>query len=212
MKKFLLTNWPIIILLFLAFLTRFWHLGVPAEVVFDEVHFGKFISAYFQHEFYFDIHPPLGKMMIAGFARIFSYEPASDFLQIGDSYDPLILRFLPAFFGSLLVGLIYLLARQTGITPKFAFFAGFLALFDNALLIQSRFILLDIFLLFFGFAGIYIFLVSRACPKKQGRIIFAVLSAIFIGLSFSVKWTGLSFLALVFVVIFYDFIKIKNIK
>ena len=214
LKHFLLNKGPVIILLLLALFTRFWNLSSPAQVVFDETHFGKFISAYFDHKYYFDIHPPLGKLMIAGFAKIFGYRAGFDFNHIGETYSPdkfFLLRFLPALFGALLPLLIYCLARAMDSSRKAAFFAGFLVLFENTILVESRFILLDIFLLFFGFAAFLFFLVFRKAEGKR-KIAFLILSGLFVGLAISIKWTGLSFLAVIFFLALADLLKDLRLK
>ena len=64
----------LLLLTLLALATRFYNLAHPAEIVFDEQHFGKFISAYLTGEYFFDIHPPLGKLMIAGVAKLAGYD------------------------------------------------------------------------------------------------------------------------------------------
>ena len=53
--------------LILTILSLFTHLlffGQPYAVVFDEVYNGSFISAYYSGEYYFDIHPPLAKILM----------------------------------------------------------------------------------------------------------------------------------------------------
>ncbi len=211
MKSYLKQNWPFFVLLILALLTRFLFLSYPSEVVFDEVHFGKFVSAYFTHQYYFDIHPPLGKLMIAGFAKIFGFQGNFDFSKIGEVFDAknlFILRFLPALFGTLFVLLIYKLVLLIGLSKKSAFLAGFLVLFDNALLTESKFVLVDMFLLFFGFLALYFFISG----KQKQKILFFILSAIFAALSFSIKWTGLSFLGIILFFILIEFIKNHQVK
>ena len=198
---------PIIILVVASFALHFSFLTYPAQVVFDEVHFGKFVSAYFSHEYYFDIHPPLGKIMIAGFAKTAGFEPGFDFNQIGKQFDAknlLILRFLPALFGSLLPLVIYLLLKQMGFSVKVAFLGGFLTLADNALLVQSKFILLDVFLLLFGFLSLYFFLKAKQEKEFAKNLAFLATSAALAACSLSIKWTGLSFLGIIFLVFFVD--------
>ena len=49
----------------IAFIARFYKIWYPKEVVFDEVHFGKFASYYLERTYFFDVHPPFAKMLIA---------------------------------------------------------------------------------------------------------------------------------------------------
>ncbi|MGB3311849.1 MAG: phospholipid carrier-dependent glycosyltransferase [Nodosilinea sp.] len=49
----------------LALTLRFWHLGQPPTLVFDEVYYVPFALDYLQGNPSFDAHPPLGKYLIA---------------------------------------------------------------------------------------------------------------------------------------------------
>lgn len=209
----------LLILITLGFLTHFIYFGHPNETVFDEVHFGKFISGYYTHEYFFDIHPPLGKLMIAGFAKLFDFKPGFAFADIGNKYPDnqhLILRFLPNLAGALLPLVIYLLLIELGTSRLAAFSGGLFIVLENALLTQSHYILLDAFLLLFGFLSLLFYLKSRKpwapwyrwykpwCPW--------FLFGVFSGLALSIKWTGLGFLALPLLVEFIKIIKAKDFK
>ena len=39
-------------------------LAYPRQVVWDEHHFGKFVNGYLSGAYFFDIHPPLGKLLL----------------------------------------------------------------------------------------------------------------------------------------------------
>lgn len=215
MKNFLRQHYPLLILLFLSLVTRFVFLSFPAEVVFDEVHFGKFISAYFTHQYYFDIHPPLGKLMIAGAAQLFGFQPGLGFEKIGEAGNAwvfLALRFLPALFGSLFVLIIYQLVVVLGGSKRAGFLAGFLVLFDNAFLVESKFILVDSFLFFFGFASLLIFLISRKQANRLKKHLLYFASMALAALAFSIKWTGLAFWGIILLFSFISFLRDVSTK
>ncbi|XP_071948165.1 protein O-mannosyl-transferase 1-like [Antedon mediterranea] len=126
----------------------------PRGVVFDEVHFGQFTSLYINRIFFFDVHPPLGKLLFALTAYISGFDGNFLFDKIGEAYPPSIpvwhLRLLPAIFGSLLIPAVYQLVLAVGYSHGAATLAAFLVVFENTLIIQSRFILIDSMLLFFN--------------------------------------------------------------
>lgn len=187
-------GWPLV-LLTVGLATRFWGLGTPATVVFDEVHFGRYLSSYFTGNYYFDVHPPLGKLIYAGWAYLWGFTPAFIF-ELSASYNgawALILRGLPAFIGAMLPLIVYAFALDLGYRRKMAALAGFLIAIDGALIGISRLILLDPFLLLFGFAALWSYRRGSKTGAAWGLFIPGALA----GLAFSIKWTGLSFLGLI---------------
>jgi len=194
-------NLALILLIALSFTTHFWALGQPNEVVFDEVHFGKFASAYYTGNYYFDIHPPLGKLILAAGGRLTGFEPGFSFESIGLKYPDSKyygLRFFPALAGSLIALAVYLIIRNLGGSKKMALLGMLFIILENSFLIQTRLILIDAFLLLFGLSGILFYLVSRNSENKRNRLINLLLSGIFLGASVSIKWTGLIFWFVVF--------------
>ncbi|KAG6015350.1 hypothetical protein E4U41_004651, partial [Claviceps citrina] len=132
----------------LAFVTRFWGISHPNEVVFDEVHFGKFASLYLERTFFFDVHPPFAKLLFAFMGWLVGYDGHFHFENIGDSYIEnkvpyVALRVLPAILGALTVSVTYLIMWESGYSVPACLIAAGLVLFDNAHVGQTRLILLD---------------------------------------------------------------------
>ncbi len=205
MKPFLKSSWPFILLAVLSFTLHFAFLSYPSQVVFDEVHFGKFVAAYSTGQYYFDIHPPLGKLMIAGFVKLASINPVFGFGQIGENIPGntlFILRFLPAFFGSLFVLVFSWLAYLISRNKTTALIAGFLILLDNAFLVQSKFILVDIFMLCFEVLALcFFFLWQQQAKFKAKWFEYLALTGLFTGLTISVKWTGLAVIGIIGIIL-----------
>src|SRR3989344_1737846 len=200
------TKWLIILVLVVSIASHFAFFGHPNETVFDEVHFGKFISGYFTHEYFFDIHPPLGKLLISGMGYIGGFKPGFSFGEIGQKFPDntyLWLRFPPMIAGMLLPLVFYGLGKRLGFSILASATLGILLVLENAFIAQSRFILLDSFLLLFGFLSLFFYIGYHNDERK--RIENLILTAIFVGLSISVKWTGLSFLG---IILFFQFIEI----
>jgi len=196
----------------LSFATRFYQLQVPPEVVFDEVHFGKFASLYLKRKYYFDVHPPLGKLLFAVVGYFIGYDGHFNFDKIGDDYIsnkvPFVqMRAWSAFCGAMIAPLAIEIVRELGFSIWGAFLAGFLIVFDNALITQSRFILLDSMLMLFMTMCLF----SYIKFMKQRRIPFSriwwkwlILSGVSLGMVTSVKLVGLLTVASVGVSVLID--------
>ncbi|KAI3329280.1 glycosyltransferase family 39 protein [Xylariaceae sp. AK1471] len=137
----------------LAFLTRFWGISHPNEVVFDEVHFGKFASYYLEKTYFFDVHPPFGKLLFALMGWLVGYDGHFHFENIGDSYISnkvpyVAFRAMPALLGSLTVSVVFLIMWESAYSLPACIVAASLVLLDNAHIGQTRLILLDATLVF----------------------------------------------------------------
>ncbi len=189
----------IVIIMALSLMVHFLYFGHPNEVVFDEVWYGRHVNDYINETFHFDGHPPLGRMTVAGFAKIFNYKPSTSFLNIGEKFPDkqyMILRFLPSLAGAILPVIIFLIMQELGIGPLVSLAGSLMVTFDNGLLVQSRLLLMDSFLLLYGFTSLLFYLRYR----KRGGKFNLFTTGIFAGLAFSVKWVGLSFIGLPIVI------------
>lgn len=179
----------------IALATRALFLGGITQVVFDEVHFGKFISSYCcTHERFFDIHPPIGKLIIAGGAYVSGYLGEFPFEHIGQEYAnvPIAsIRVVPALAGALLALIIFILLRQVGVSVGFSFLGGLAVALDNALIVESRFIITDSILLSATFGAVACALAATRASSLMKSILWACLAGVVAGVAVGTKFTGL---------------------
>jgi dolichyl-phosphate-mannose-protein mannosyltransferase len=188
----------LIILIALAIITRTWQLFTPKSVVFDEVYFKAFAGHYLDGQYFFDIHPPLGKLLLAGWAYIWGISGS----QLATT-PAVPLRIVPVLFGITLIPIVWGIVRKLGGNRWIAFTAAFLITADNALTVESRFILTDTILLATGLGALYIYLATRQ-SKGYHRVFGLIAAALLAGASMGTKWTGLTSLAIVGLLWLYD--------
>jgi dolichyl-phosphate-mannose-protein mannosyltransferase len=202
----------LVIILGLGLLLRLPFISYPSQVVFDEVGFGKLVTAYgWTGVRLFDVHPPHGKLLISAVAFLGGYTGSIDFTTIGNSCSESIapLRFLPALAGALLPAVVFILLRQFSASLAAAFLGGLFMAFDNAFVVQSRVIGLDTLLLFFILASLCTLLAART-RTGISKIVLMLLSGMLTGLSVGIKFTGLAAAGLALVIMGDDLRKEKT--
>lgn len=182
------------IIFVIALGVRVTSLGAIDQVVFDEVHFGKFISSYCcTHERFFDIHPPIGKLLIAGGAYLAGYDGQFSFDHIGQKYENIPItgiRFLPAFVGSLLPVVLMVLLHQAGVSLLFVLVGGVAGALENALIVESRFILIDSILLTATFGCVAAAIAAVQTKKSAASWMYICIAGVLAGVAVGTKFTG----------------------
>ncbi len=195
------TPLELVILAAIAAVTRFATLGSPRAIVFDEVFFREWALSYKAGTFYFDIHPPLGKLLLGAWGALAGVDATAM------STDPAVaLRILPALAGTLLIIVVYILIRQLCGSRKVATFGAGLLLLDNALLVESRLTLIDSMLLLFGMSAVVVALAAR---QRTGRAYWWLLaaSAALAGCAVATKVSGLTAFGLIGLIWLADVIR-----
>jgi dolichyl-phosphate-mannose-protein mannosyltransferase len=159
---------------------RFWGLERFNTLVFDEVYFAEFGHHYLTHTSFFDAHPPLGKYLIAFGIWVKGYNPWG-------------YRWMNALTGSFIPVIVAGLGVQLTRRHSFALLAGALAVLDGLLLVESRYGLINIYMLAFGLLAQWLTLLS--CSHRGWKHwAILTLAALSFGAAAAVKWTGLGFL------------------
>lgn len=166
-------------------------------------------NRYILTRFFMDVHPPLAKLLLTFMAWVSGFEGGSfDFKDIGGEYVPanvpyIPMRLLPATLGLALIPLAYLTLRGLQVRPTTALLGATLVMFENGLITQSRFILLDSPLIFFTALTMFFWIgfsneneVQRDRTGKVGPFSrrwwgWLTLTGLSLGAVVSCKWVGL---------------------
>lgn len=156
----------------MAFLLRFYNLGFPNKLLFDETYYAKDAWAVLQSGYErnwsenandlllggdtsgmldtaeFMVHPPLGKLLIGWGEQLFGMNAFG-------------WRFASLVFGTLLVFFTIRMARRLSRSTLVGGIAGVLLAFDGLAFVMSRLALLDIFQATFAVAAVSALLADR---------------------------------------------------
>ncbi|KAF7331457.1 Glycosyltransferase family 39 protein [Mycena kentingensis (nom. inval.)] len=191
-------EWKLLaVLVLVACAVRLFRLSKPSSVVFDEVHFGKFASKYIKTQYFVDVHPPLAKLLITFAAFIFGYDGHFEFKDIGKPYEDVpyvAMRLVPALLGIATIPLSYLTLRGLDCRATTALLASLFITFENALVTQSRYILLDSPLVFFTALTIFFWVgfcnEDKHEPFTESWWFWLFMSGLSLGAVASCKWVG----------------------
>jgi len=194
--------------------TRLFRLFSPPQVIFDEYHFARFLAEYANGEYFFDIHPPLAKLVMLFAARAvggFPPRPREELAFLDKIGNPMPADFnfhtpraVSALFGSACIPLLFRTARLLRLPRDVALMVAAFALFDMNLAIESRLVLTDAQLLFWCGAALCLMLElwrfpcfppagtrgSRALQAQRWALVAA--TGLACGACISIKFTGLA--------------------
>jgi dolichyl-phosphate-mannose-protein mannosyltransferase len=147
---------------------RVWKLGFPGQRIWDEIYFPVMARKFLEGTYQFDLHPPLGKFIIAVGIALFGDTPSG-------------WRVMPLLFGCAMIPLgaalgWYLFRERVAALLLAAFIAG-----ETFLIAYSRIGIMDGILVFFTLAT----LLAALCVERRGQVLWV---AVLLGLAISVKW------------------------
>ncbi|XP_034015477.1 protein O-mannosyl-transferase 2 [Thalassophryne amazonica] len=193
----------LLLLVGISLSTRLYKIMDPPHVCWDETHFGKMGSYYINRTFFFDVHPPLGKMLIGLAGFMTGYDGTFPFLSPGDKYgghNYWGMRGFCAILGSCLPIFAYIIVLELSLSYTAALITAALLIFDTGSITISQYILLDPILMFFIMAA----LLSMVKFNQQGDRPFSApwwLWLVLIGVNLAgalgVKFVGLFVILLV---------------
>ncbi|XP_042293681.1 protein O-mannosyl-transferase 2 isoform X3 [Sceloporus undulatus] len=160
---------PLALVTLLSFATRFYRLREPPHICWDETHFGKMGSYYINRTFFFDVHPPFGKMLIGLAGYLSGYDGTFPFQKPGDKYEHhnyIGMRGFCAFLGSCLIPFCYLTVWELSKSLQAAMLTAAFLIFDTGFITLSQYILLDPILMFFLMGAVFSMVKYNSCANS----------------------------------------------
>jgi dolichyl-phosphate-mannose-protein mannosyltransferase len=179
----------------------------PAGLFWDETYYIPNAYQYLNHVMFMQIHPPLGKLLIALGEYLFhpnthvntaSLVTTDAVLPAGFSFVGV--RFFPVLLASLAAVLFFSILYQICKNPQISFLFTSFYIFDNALILQSRGAMLDGPQLFFVLAALLYFLVLLDQEKTTSLQYFIL--GLLVGLPVLVRFNA-AILLLLFIPLFF---------
>lgn len=145
----------------LSIALRLWGLSRFNTLVFDEVYYVESAINYLIGTPFFDSHPPLGKYLISISIWISSHLPFGNDTIKQDltnfSLSSFSYRWLNALTGSLIPLLVSGITYKLSHRWSYSFITSLFVATDGLLLVESRYALINIYLVIFGLLGQFFF-------------------------------------------------------
>ncbi|KAJ9578981.1 hypothetical protein L9F63_024911, partial [Diploptera punctata] len=198
-------NWWLVfgVVLLLTGWSRFYKVSEPDHVCWDETHFGKMGSWYINRTFFFDVHPPLGKMLIALSGYLTGYDGQFPFEKPGDKYENVNyvgMRMFCTFLGACIVPFGFIIVWELTRSLKAATFSSMFILCDVGILTLTQYILLDPILLFFVTGSVMGMVKVHSCRNRafsSSWWFWLIFTGVMLACAISVKFVGLFVVILV---------------
>lgn len=176
-ERYRITRYDLVFALLLVVIAgglRFWNLGQPNELVFDEVYFVEQGKNYLRGKDFMDPHPPFAKLAIGASVAIFGGE--------ANGY-----RIFNAVCGTLLVGVAYLTGRKLLGDGIAGFVTAAAVAFDGLFIVDSRIAVIDIWYVTFGAIAYLLLFQYLRTPPLQRRPTILVFIGVALGLNLASK-------------------------
>lgn len=183
----------------IAFIARFYKIDYPDQVVFDETHFGMFASYYLERTYFFDLHPPFAKLVLASLGWLIGYDGGFKFEEIGDSYTEndvpyLVYRCFNALLGVFTVSLTFSILKEVNMRAITCLFGALMVAIDNAQILGARLIMLDSILVFNICSSLYCYILFYKCQLKESMTkkwyLYLFLTGFSLSNTISTKYVG----------------------